>query len=77
MVTVVPVVIGTLGAMIPKLGEWLQQIPGRTEEHSPRNAGSSSSQASGRRPELEGHELEGSRAYDLDPSSSGLLPEAT
>ncbi|KAF7655229.1 hypothetical protein LDENG_00059120 [Lucifuga dentata] len=32
--TVVPVVIGTLGAVTPKLGEWLQQIPGTTSEVS-------------------------------------------
>ena len=28
----VPVVIGALGGVIPKLGEWLQQIPGTTSE---------------------------------------------
>ncbi|TWW66946.1 hypothetical protein D4764_20G0009780 [Takifugu flavidus] len=28
--TVVPIVIGTLGAVIPKLSRWLQQIPGTT-----------------------------------------------
>ena len=28
---VVPVVVGTLGAVAPKLGEWLQQIPGTSE----------------------------------------------
>ena len=33
-VTVVPVVIGALGAVTPKLGEWLQQIPGTTSEIS-------------------------------------------
>ncbi|XP_076744288.1 uncharacterized protein LOC143420307 [Maylandia zebra] len=33
-VTVVPVVIGALGAVTPKLGEWLQQIPGITSEIS-------------------------------------------
>uniref|UniRef100_A0A3Q0S451 Immunoglobulin V-set domain-containing protein n=1 Tax=Amphilophus citrinellus TaxID=61819 RepID=A0A3Q0S451_AMPCI len=33
-VTVVPVVIGTLGAVTPKLGERLQQIPGTTSEIS-------------------------------------------
>ena len=32
--TVVPVVIGTLGAATPKLGGWLQQIPGTTSEIS-------------------------------------------
>ncbi len=32
--TVVPVVIGALGAVTPKLGEWLQQIPGKTSEVS-------------------------------------------
>ena len=31
---VIPVVIGALGAVTPKLGEWLQQIPGRTSEIS-------------------------------------------
>ena len=31
---VVPVVIGTLGAVTPKLEEWLQQIPGTTSELS-------------------------------------------
>jgi len=31
---VVPVVIGTLGTVTPKLGEWLQQIPGTTSEVS-------------------------------------------
>ena len=30
----VPVVIGALGAVTPKLREWLQQIPGRTSEIS-------------------------------------------
>lgn len=29
---VVPVVIRALGAVTAKLGEWLQQIPGRTSE---------------------------------------------
>ncbi|KAL4000544.1 hypothetical protein ACER0C_008315 [Sarotherodon galilaeus] len=33
-ITVVPVVIGALGAVTPKLGEWLQQIPGTTSEIS-------------------------------------------
>ena len=32
--TVVPVVIGALGAVTHKLGEWLQQIPGTTSEVS-------------------------------------------
>ncbi|TWW59227.1 hypothetical protein D4764_06G0007570 [Takifugu flavidus] len=32
--TVVPVVIGTLGAVAPKLSRWLQQIPGTTSEIS-------------------------------------------
>ena len=32
--TVVPVVIGPLGAVTHKLGEWLQQIPGTTSEVS-------------------------------------------
>ena len=32
--TVVPVVIGALGAVTYKLGEWLQQIPGTTPEIS-------------------------------------------
>ena len=31
---VVPVVIGALGAVTPKLEEWLQQIPGTTSELS-------------------------------------------
>ncbi|KAF7666152.1 hypothetical protein LDENG_00119050 [Lucifuga dentata] len=31
---VVPVVIGALGAVTPKLGEWLQEIPGTTSEVS-------------------------------------------
>uniref|UniRef100_A0A3B3HDB2 HAT C-terminal dimerisation domain-containing protein n=1 Tax=Oryzias latipes TaxID=8090 RepID=A0A3B3HDB2_ORYLA len=31
-VTVVPVVIGALGAVTPKLEEWLQQIPGKTSD---------------------------------------------
>ena len=31
---VVPVVEGALGAVTPKLGEWLQQIPGTTSEAS-------------------------------------------
>lgn len=30
--TVAPVVLGALSAMISKLGEWLQQIPGMTSE---------------------------------------------
>lgn len=30
----VTVAIGTLGAVIPKLGEWIQQIPGTTSEIS-------------------------------------------
>ena len=33
-VKVVPVVIGALGAVTPKLEEWLQQIPGTTSELS-------------------------------------------
>ncbi|XP_078791071.1 uncharacterized protein LOC111949134 [Oryzias latipes] len=33
-VTVVPVVIGALGAITPKLEEWLQQIPGKTSDLS-------------------------------------------
>ncbi|XP_076740510.1 uncharacterized protein LOC143418686 [Maylandia zebra] len=53
-VTVVPVVIGALGAVTPKLGEWLQQIPGITSlsrraqswEQLRYCAGPSSSQAS-------------------------------
>ena len=32
--TVVPVVIGALGAVTPKLEEWLQQIPGKTSDIS-------------------------------------------
>ena len=32
--SVVPVVVGALGAVTPKLGEWLQQIPGTTTEAS-------------------------------------------
>ncbi|TWW57300.1 hypothetical protein D4764_07G0000190, partial [Takifugu flavidus] len=32
--TVVPVVIGTLGAVTPNLSRWLQQIPGTTSEIS-------------------------------------------
>ena len=32
--SVVPVVVGALGAVTPKLGEWLQQIPGTTSEAS-------------------------------------------
>ena len=32
--TVMPVVIGALGAVTHKLGEWLQQIPGTTSEVS-------------------------------------------
>ncbi len=32
--TVVPVVIRALGAVAPKLGEWLKQIPGTTSEIS-------------------------------------------
>ena len=32
--SVVPVVVGALGAVTPKLGEWLQQIPGTTSETS-------------------------------------------
>ncbi|TWW73485.1 hypothetical protein D4764_15G0008790 [Takifugu flavidus] len=32
--TVVPVVIGTLGVVTPKLSRWLQQIPGTTSEIS-------------------------------------------
>lgn len=32
--TVVPVVIGELGAVTPKLGEWLQQIARTTSEIS-------------------------------------------
>ncbi len=32
--TVVPVVIGALGAVAHKLGEWLQQIPSTTSEVS-------------------------------------------
>jgi len=35
---VVPVVIGALGAMTPKLGEWLQQVPGTTSEISVQNS---------------------------------------
>ena len=31
---VVPGVVGALGAVAPKLGEWLQQIPGTTSELS-------------------------------------------
>ena len=31
---VVPVVVGALGAVTPKLGDWLQQIPGTTLELS-------------------------------------------
>ncbi|KAF7659580.1 hypothetical protein LDENG_00296350 [Lucifuga dentata] len=31
---VVPVVNGALGAVTPKLGEWLQEIPGTTSEVS-------------------------------------------
>ena len=30
--SVVPVVIGALGAVTPKLEEWLQQIPGKTSD---------------------------------------------
>ncbi|XP_051911362.1 uncharacterized protein LOC127593748 [Hippocampus zosterae] len=33
-VTVVPVVVGALGAVTPKLDEWLQQIPGTTSDIS-------------------------------------------
>ncbi|XP_078017068.1 uncharacterized protein LOC144458442 [Epinephelus lanceolatus] len=33
-VDVVPVVVGALGAVTPKLGEWLWQIPGTTSEAS-------------------------------------------
>ena len=36
---VVPVVIGALVAVTPKLGEWLQQIPGRTSEISVQKSG--------------------------------------
>ncbi len=32
--SVVPVVVGALRAVTPKLGEWLQQIPGTTSEAS-------------------------------------------
>ena len=32
--TVVPVVIGTLGAVTPMLEKWLQQIPGTTSDIS-------------------------------------------
>ena len=32
--SVVPVVIGALKAVTPKLGEWLQQMPGITSEIS-------------------------------------------
>ena len=32
--TVVPVVIGALGAVTPKLEEWLQQVPGKTSDIS-------------------------------------------
>ena len=31
--TVVPVVTGALGSVTPKLGAWLQQIPGTTSEN--------------------------------------------
>ncbi|KAM8939415.1 dual adapter for phosphotyrosine and 3-phosphotyrosine and 3-phosphoinositide [Pelodytes ibericus] len=31
---VVPVVLGALGAVPPKIGEWIKQIPGMTSEHS-------------------------------------------
>ena len=31
---VIPFVVGPLGAVTPKLGEWLQQIPGSTPEAS-------------------------------------------
>ena len=33
-VKVVPVVIGALGVVAPKLEDWLQQIPGTTSELS-------------------------------------------
>ena len=33
-VTVVPIVIGVLGTVTPKLDWWLQQIPGTTSEIS-------------------------------------------
>ena len=59
----IPVVVGALGAVTPKLREWLQQIPGTTSEVSSRKPQSqkqlkyctegSHSQASGRGPELE------------------------
>ncbi len=32
--SVVPVVVGALGAVTPKLGEWFQQISGTTSEAS-------------------------------------------
>ena len=32
--SVVPVVVGALGAVTPKLEEWLQQIPGNTSDIS-------------------------------------------
>lgn len=32
--TIVPVVIGALGAVTPKPGEWFQQIPGTMPETS-------------------------------------------
>lgn len=52
------VVIRALGAVTPKLGKWHQQIPETTSEKSAEKqrlcTGPSSSQSSGRRPELEG-----------------------
>lgn len=31
---VIPVIVGALRAMTPKLGKWLQKLPGMTSEHS-------------------------------------------